>query len=642
MTGLDRAAQWRRFFTENAKLSAIAKEGMSKPRRRWPLVAGGLLLTVSVIGPPVTTRATAAAVPPFRADTEGGSSNVSYHPADAPPTVTGADLTFSDYILRDASAVDAGLVAEYVDAIVPNLRRFLEPGDGREHPSFAGAVVLAASHGLIVEHAAIGEAVRYSGISGGVPDELPADSRVPMTNDTVFDMASVTKLFTAVSTLSLADDGMLDLDVPVADYLPEFATGDKAKATVTVAQLLNHTSGLPAWLPVYAEETYEQRVAYVLAEPLDAQPGERYEYSDLNLITLGKVIEAVAGDPLDVVVAERITGPLGMSATTFNPPESQRDRIAATAAIPGRGVIRGRVHDANALSLNGVAGHAGLFSTAADMAIFAQMLLNGGTYDGVRVLSESAVREIFTNENAGMGDSASRGRGFQLGQRYYMDALSSPVTIGHTGFTGTSLVIDPLSESFLVLLTNRVHPTDAWGTSSEYRRSAARDLASAIPVEPSAGPQAWFSGRPEAGTSSLTAPLRRATDGGRVAFRIWYDTTDDGERPDEGTLLASPDGDTFQAVPVELSADGHRWESASITGFSGRQWLAARAELPAGTTHLKWTYETRADSRTGDYQGRGIYIDHIRVADEAGRVFNSQYADDARALIPDGWYPSAN
>jgi CubicO group peptidase (beta-lactamase class C family) len=615
---------------------------MSHPRRRWPNVAGGLLLAVSSIGPLATAPVTAAAVPAFRAESEADSSNVSHHPADAPPTVTGADLSFSDYVLRDGSAVDAGLVPEYVDAIVPSLQRYLEPGDGREHPSFAGAVVLAASQGLIVEHAAIGDAVRYSGMSGGQPEVLPADSRVPMTNDTVFDMASVTKLFTAVSTLSLVDDGLLDLDAPVADYLPAFAAKDAAKAQVTVAQLLNHTSGLRAFLPIYAEDTYEARIDVVMAEPLSAAPGERYEYSDLNLITLGKVIEAVAGDPLDVVVAERITEPLDMADTMFNPPESLRSRIAATAFMSGRGVARGEVHDPNAFALDGVAGHAGLFSTAGDMAIFAQMLLNGGTYDGVRILNEATVREIFTNENAGLGDSAARGRGFQLGQRYYMDALSSPVTIGHTGFTGTSLVIDPLSQSFLILLTNRVHPTDAWGTSSEYRRAAARTLASAIPVEPSAGSDAWFSGRPEQGTSSLTAPLRRATEGGRVGFRIWYDTTGDGDRPDEGTLLASPDGETYEAVPLELSADGHTWQAASVTGFSGRQWLAARAELPERTTHLKWTYETRADSRTGDYQGRGIYIDHIRVADDAGRVFNSQYVEDSERLVPDGWYPSAN
>ncbi|HEX6195429.1 MAG TPA: serine hydrolase domain-containing protein [Jiangellaceae bacterium] len=624
---------------------------MSSPRR--PLVVGTIALAASLAASPAADAvpardvATSAIDGHPLADTEPSSTakaSADDNSSMDPEAVTADDLAFHQRTLRPGSALDAGLVPEYVDAIVPNLRRYLEPGSGRDHPSFAGAVVLVASHGMIVEHAAIGHAVRYSGWSDGEPKQLPSDSRVPMAEDTVFDLASLTKLFTATSALSLADDGLLDFDAPVADYLPEFAAGSDAKAQVTVAQLLNHTSGLPAGLALDQEDTYADRIDAVLAEPLNAPPGEQYEYSDLNLITLGKLIEAVTGDPLDVVIAERITEPLGMSDTMFNPPRRLRDRIAATTVARGRGVLRGEVHDPSAQALRGVAGHAGLFSTAPDLAVFAQMLLNGGTYDGVRVLSEAAVREIFTNENTGLGASAARGRGFQLDQRHYMGALSSPVTVGHTGFTGTSIVIDPLSESFVILLTNRVHPTAGWGRSSEYRRSPARDLARAVPVEPSIGPDAWYSGRPQQGTSSLTAPLGRATRGGRVGFRIWYDTSDPETQADEGMLLASSDGQTFEPVRLELSSDGHAWEAASIAGFSGRRWLQARAVLPDGTTHLRWTYETRLNSHNGepDYQGRGIYLDHIRVADEAGRVFNSQYEEDAERLLPDGWYPSAN
>lgn len=625
---------------------------MSSPRRA--LVAGSIVLAASLAG---SLAAYAAPSGDVAAGSSTGQALAEARPGSTVPAsmdenpsmedhhaVTADDLVFTERTLHEGSALDAGVLPEFVDAIVPNLRLYLEPGPGRDHPSFAGAVVLAASHGMIVEHSAIGHAVRYSGISGGEPEELPADSQVPMSTDTIFDLASLTKLFTATCALSLADDGLLDFDAPVADYLPEFAVGSDAKAQVTVAQLLNHTSGLRAGLPLHQEDTYDDRIAAVLAEPLKAPPGEQYEYSDLNLIILGKIIEAVAGDPLDTVIRERITDPLGMSDTTFNPPKNLRKRIAATTASARRGILRGEVHDPNARALNGVAGHAGLFSTASDVAVFAQMLLNGGTYNGVRVLSESAVREIFTNENAGLGDSAARGRGFQLDQRYYMGALSSPVTVGHTGYTGTSVVIDPLSESFVILLTNRVHPTDSWGRSSEYRRSPARDLARAVPVEPPIGPDAWYSGRPENDTSSLTARLGRATRSGRVGFRIWYDTSDPETRADEGMLLASSDGETYEPVRLELSSDGHGWEEASIAGFSGRRWLQARAELPDGTTHLRWTYETRPNARNGepDYEGRGIYLDHIRVADETGRVFNSQYEEDAERLLPDGWYPSAN
>ena len=177
-----------------------------------------------------------------------------------------------------------------------------------------------------------------------------------------------------------------------------------------------------------------------------------------------------------------------MTDTMFNPPARLVDRIAATEAQPwaGRPMIRGEVHDENAWSLGGVAGHAGLFSTAHDLAVLARTLLNGGRYGHARILEADTVRAMLVNENAEFpGDS--HGLGFELDQRWYMDGLSTPVTFGHTGFTGTSVVIDPLSDSFVILLTNRVHPTRDWGSNNPARRAVARDLARAIAVRPLEG-----------------------------------------------------------------------------------------------------------------------------------------------------------
>lgn len=592
----------------------------------------------------VTTN---AAVPAHAGDPAG--------PLDGPPTATGADLLFThpSQTLRDGTAQEAGLVPEYVDLMRSHLAPYLEPAPGRANPSYAGAVVIAGHQGIVVQHAAAGYALRYSGYAGGRAVELPRDEWVPVTDDTIFDMASVSKLFTSVATSQLIEKGLIDFDAPVVSYIPEFATNDARKSSVPVRQLLTHTSGMPSWRPVYRQPTYEARIAAVYAEPLEAAPGTRYTYSDLNLIVLGKIIERVTGKPLDQVVREEITEPLGMVDTGFNPPASKWHRVAATEYMPaiGRGIVRGVVHDENAWSLDGVAGHAGIFSTARDMAIFAQMLLNGGRYGSARILSEDSVRAIFTNENIGFAVSAARGRGFQLDQRFYMDALSSPVTAGHTGFTGTSIVIDPLSDSFVILLSNRVHPTRDWGTTSEYRRPVARDLARAIPVRPAVGPYAWFSGQPIQQMVSLTAPLANPTEAGRLSFRLWYDTATVSAGttvgPDVGTLWASADGGASWAkVPFELEVGNHRWSTdGTFAGFEGRQWLKANAQLPDGTTHVRWLYQTRPDT-TGapepDYQGRGVYVDDVHVVGRSGVLFNGERPADARRFVADGWVESSN
>jgi hypothetical protein len=269
------------------------------------------------------------------------------------------------------------------------------------------------------------------------------------------------------------------------------------------------------------------------------------------------------------------------------------------------------------------------------MAVFGQMVLNGGRYGKVRILSEDSVRRMLTNLNAGLGGAAARGLGWQLEQWFYMDAMTTPVTTGHTGYTGTSLVVDPLSDSILVLHTNRVHPTREWGTVSSYRRAPAREMARAIPVEPAVGTSAWFSGQRDATTVTLTAPLAAATAEGVATFRLWYDT----ESTDIGRLLASTDGgSTWQPVPMDLRVDNYRWSTdGTFSGFSGRRWLTVQAELPDGAAHVRWSYAS--DSL---YQGRGVYVDGVRVEDLSGVLFNGERPADAARFQAAGWAESSN
>jgi CubicO group peptidase (beta-lactamase class C family) len=587
-------------------------------KRRW--VLGGLA---------------AAAATPLLGTVCGVAHAETAGPASGPPTITPDDLRFHRRRLRPGSPREAGLLPEYVERIVPDAATYLEPGEGRPKPSHAGFVVLAARKGVIVSHDAGGYAVRYSGYDADTDTgvELPAGEWVPMAPDTIFDMASVSKLFTSMVATQLAAEDRLDLDAPVADYIPAFAAGDPDKAPITLMHLLRHVSGLKSWINLTTQPDNAARMQAIYDSPLQRPPGSGYEYSDLNLITLGAIIELVTDSTLDAQVAERITGPLGLDDTGYNPPESWLDRIAATEYQAGRGVVRGRVHDENAHSFGGVAGHAGVFSTAADMAVFGQLILNGGSYDGVRLLSEDWVRKLLTNYNADLPAEAGRGLGWQLDQRFYMDAMTSPLTAGHTGFTGTCLVLDPLSESLYVLLTNRVHPTRNWGSTSEYRRAPARDLARALPVDPH-GRRAWFGGQADATTATLTLPLDNAVADGRVEFRLWFDT----EPTDTGELLTATASGAWQRVGLRLQGGGHQWDTdGSFAGFEGRQWLSARAIVPDGTTRLRWTYVTDAIQ-----QGRGVYVDDVKVYSEGRCVFDGEHGHDADRFEADGWVASAD
>jgi CubicO group peptidase (beta-lactamase class C family) len=273
----------------------------------------------------------------------------------------------------------------------------------------------------------------------------------------IYDLASLTKVVgTTTAAMVLYDQGRLDLNAPVSTYLPAFSGG--WKDSVTVRQLLTHRSGLPSGRDLWRiARTPDEARAAVLSTNLECKPGQCYIYSDLGADVLGFVIEAVSGESLDVFLHDKVFEPLGMNDTFFRPSDSLTYRIAPTEIAPPRGYpLQGQVHDENAYALGGVAGHAGLFSTAADLSIFAQMMLNGGSYNGVRILSDTTVA-LFTHRAAGtraLGWDTADGDG---GSGKFLDSRA----YGHTGYTGTSIWIDPERQMFVLLLTNRVHAARA-------------------------------------------------------------------------------------------------------------------------------------------------------------------------------------
>ncbi|MFJ5838556.1 serine hydrolase domain-containing protein [Streptomyces shenzhenensis] len=341
---------------------------------------------------------------------------------------------------------------------------------GGDRPWAPGVVVVAGRGPVIAVQEAAGWAVRYIAYDPttdrGV-EPAPAD-RVPMTLGTPFDLASVTKLFTAVAAVQQIERGTLGIDALVGAYLPEFRA--VARHRVTVRQLLTHTSGLRPELPLYDCPDDTARLAMLRAEAPTAPVG-RYRYSDLNMLLLQLLLERITGRTLDVLVHQGITRPLGMTATRFGPcpdaaaTEDQRRPWAKA----DRGMLRGVVHDENAWALGGVAGHAGLFSTGRDLAVFCRTLLAGGQYGPARILGPDFVELLLTPP----------GLGFALDQRWFMGELAGRGAAGHTGFTGTSLVLDPATDTFLVLLANTVHPRRREADSTPRARAATR-LARAV------------------------------------------------------------------------------------------------------------------------------------------------------------------
>lgn len=343
----------------------------------------------------------------------------------------------------------------------------------------------------------------------------------PMTPDTIFDLASLTKVVACTPAIMLlVERDRLSLDDPVCRYLPEFTGG--GREAVTIRHLLTHTSGLRPDISLKPDWSgYETGLKLCLAEALTARPGERFIYSDTGPILLGEIVQRVTGRRLDEFVEAEIYRPLRMRDTGFNPPPGVRGRVAPTEVENGA-PVRGVVHDPRARRLGGVAGHAGLFSTAADLARFARMMLHEGELDGVRIFRPETVR-LMTRVQTPPG-LPRRGLGWDIDSAYAgpRGELFPIGSYGHTGWTGTSLWIDPFSQTFVIFLSNRNHPTESGNVSALRRRlgtlaaQAVRDfnfsfVPGALAAEPGTLPGA-------AGVANRPAPApgARATTAGAV------------------------------------------------------------------------------------------------------------------------------
>lgn len=284
-----------------------------------------------------------------------------------------------------------------------------------------------------------------------------------MSIDTVFDTASLTKpLGTTLAVMALVERGAIRLDAPLGRYLKEFR--GRAFQQVTIERMLTHSAGFAAIPPNMALAGGFPGAASALAErPLEYPPGSAFQYSDTGFILLGEVVRRVSGEPLDRYLERILFRPLGLRDTTFHPGEALRGRVAPTEFYGGS-LLVGRVHDQRARLLGGVAGHAGIFSTTADLARICRMLLNGGELDGQRILKPATVRQMWARSAEPDG---SRALGWDISSSFSrtMAPFFPPGAVGHTGFTGTAVSIDPASQTYMIMLTNRVHPTGGGATA---------------------------------------------------------------------------------------------------------------------------------------------------------------------------------
>lgn len=331
----------------------------------------------------------------------------------------------------------------------------------------------------------------------------PAAER--MTVDTIFDLASLTKVVaTAPVVMQLVEQGRVRLNDPVSTYVPGFDAKDKAG--ITILDLLTHMSGLPPDLDRTSSWSGRDTALRMAADvPLAAAPGERFIYSDINFLLLGAVAERVTGEPLDAVARDRVFTPLRMRDTMFLPPARLLPRIAPTDAT----TTRGQVHDPTAQRMSGVAGHAGLFSTADDLARFCRMMLHGGALDGARVLAPLTVARM-TSPATPAGERNLRGLGWDLNSTYSSNRgdLLPLGSYGHTGFTGGSIWIDPATRVFIVLLSNRVHPNGGGNVVPLRARVATIVAASLVDVTPATASAGWH--RPNAAVQ--TPPVMTGLD----------------------------------------------------------------------------------------------------------------------------------
>ncbi|WP_053218465.1 serine hydrolase domain-containing protein [Virgibacillus senegalensis] len=498
-------------------------------------------------------------------------------------------------VLHPGNPRAAGMVQQPLDAIGQSINEFIADG------AMPGAVTLVARRGHIVQQDAYGYAARYTDANRSEMDEP-----ITMTEDTIFDLASLSKIFTTTAAMKLYEQGYFELDDPVADYIPEFA--ENGKGEVTIRQLMTHTSGFPAWIPLYSRgENREDRMEIVYQSELIALPGEQYTYSDLNMITLGGLIEQLSGKRLDQFVYDTITGPLNMEDTMYNPPAELKSRIAATEYqdVPDRGLVWGEVHDENAWSLDGVAGHAGVFSTAEDLAVFGHMFLNEGRYGGTQILQPETVK-LLTENQIPQFPGDSHGLGWELGQGWYMDALSEGTTLGHTGYTGTSMVINQNNDTIAILLTNRVHPSRDTVSTNPVRQQFAQHVADAIPVAmPGKKEDAWFAGYGNQLDRSLTVEWN-GDEPALLSFDTWYRTETN-----------------YDYGYIEVSENGEDWTELDSINGSSVDWQHKELQIPEGTRYIRFRYDT-----DGSVNGRGWYIHHIQLSSEQGKNIKPDVKSD--------------
>jgi uncharacterized protein YbbC (DUF1343 family) len=383
-------------------------------------------------------------------------------------------LVFAAYVLAGAPAARAvtvekakkpeeDIIKQKLAAIDPVVKEAIRRGD------CPGAVVVVGQNGKVVYRKAFGH-------RAVVPRELP------MNVHTIFDMASVTKVVaTTTAIMQLVEQGKIVLSAPVSEYWPEFK--DNGKESIRVQELMTHYSGLPPDLELKPEWFgYGTAMKMIADTKLINPPGTRFLYSDINFETLGELVHRVSGQPLDVYCSDHIFKPLGMKDTRFKPPASWRKRIAPTQYQEGdRGkMLWGEVHDPTAYNMGGVAGHAGLFSSADDVSIFAQMLLDGGSYKHARILSPLTVEKM-TSPETPPDKMAVRGLGWDLDSPFASNRgeLFEVGSFGHTGFTGTSIWVDPVTKTYLIILSNRVHPNGK-GDVVELRIQIATIVAGAL------------------------------------------------------------------------------------------------------------------------------------------------------------------
>jgi uncharacterized protein YbbC (DUF1343 family)/CubicO group peptidase (beta-lactamase class C family) len=341
--------------------------------------------------------------------------------------------------------------------------------------------------GLAIQEGKIPGAVLAIGHNGKVVYEKAYGKRAlepreeAMTLDTLFDCASLTKVVaTTSSVMKLFEQGKFRLNDKITDYIPEFQGG---KSDITIRNLLTHFSGLQPdvpLVPVWSGYQTGMNLAYTFKP--SGPPAARYVYSDINFEVLGELVHRLSGQFISDYARQNVFLPLGMNDSMFNPPFSLFGRIAPTERTPARtgAPLRGVVHDPTARYMGGIAGHAGLFSTAADLARFAQMMLNGGELDGVRMFSPLTVAK-FTSPQSPPDQPILRGLGWDIDSPHSANRgeLFPIGSFGHTGYTGTSLWIDPATKSYVVLMTNRVHPNDANGTAVTQLRAKVATMAAA-------------------------------------------------------------------------------------------------------------------------------------------------------------------